>query len=113
MKEIKLEGIIYKINLVNQLTMIFHKVNLAKQSVDLINCGSKNILVVWNIALQKMLQIVYIVIYFDLILVIKEGETHLLLKDSEIGKKKGRNYEISLGITTAHIIWLKENVKLC
>ena len=27
MKEIKLEGIIYKIDLVNQLTMIFHKVN--------------------------------------------------------------------------------------
>ena len=39
MKEIKLEGIIYKIKLVNQLTMIFHKVNLAKQSVDLIQCG--------------------------------------------------------------------------
>ena len=38
MKEIKLEGIIYKIKLVNQLTMIFHKVNLAKQSVDLIQC---------------------------------------------------------------------------
>ena len=37
MKEIKLEGIIYKINLVNQLTMIFHKVNLAKQSVNLIH----------------------------------------------------------------------------
>ena len=28
-------------------------------------------------------------------------------------KKKGRNYRISLGITTEHIIWLKENVKLC
>ena len=82
MKEIKLEGIIYKINLVNQLTMIFHKVNLAKQSVDLIHCGSKIILVGWNIALRKMLHIVYIVIYFDLILVIKKGETHLLLKDS-------------------------------
>ena len=39
MKEIKLEGIIYKIKLVNQLTMIFHKVNLAKQSVYLIQCG--------------------------------------------------------------------------
>ena len=38
MKEIKLKGIIYKIKLVNQLTMIFHKVNLAKQSVDLIQC---------------------------------------------------------------------------
>jgi len=88
MKEIKLEGIIYKINLVNQLTMIFHKVNLAKQSVDLIQCGSKNFKVGWNIALPKMLHIVYIVIYFDLILVIKEGETHLLLKDLEIGKKK-------------------------
>ena len=82
MKEIKLEGIIYKINLVNQLTMIFHKVNLAKQSVDLIQCGSKIILVGCNIALRKMLHIVYIVIYFDLILVIKKGETHLLLKDS-------------------------------
>ena len=46
--------------------------------------GSKNILVGWNIALRKMLHIVYIVIYFDLLLVIKEGETHLLLKDSEI-----------------------------
>ena len=51
------------------------------------HCGSKNILVGWNIALRKMLHIVYIVIYFDLILVIKEGETHLLLKDSKIGKK--------------------------
>ena len=50
--------------------------------------GSKNILVGWNIALRKMLHIVYIVIFFDLILVIKEGETHLLLKDSEIEKKK-------------------------
>ena len=38
MKEIKLEGIIYKIKLVNQLTMIFHKVNFAKQSVNLIQC---------------------------------------------------------------------------
>ena len=35
-----------------------------------------------------MLYIVYIVIFFDLILVIKEGKTHLLLKDSKIGKKK-------------------------
>jgi len=42
-----------------------------------------------NIASRKMLHIVYIVFYFDLILVIKEGETHLLLKDLEIGKKKG------------------------
>ena len=58
MKEIKLEGIIYKIKLVNQLTMIFHKVNLAKQSIDLIQCGSKNFLVGWNIALRKMLHIV-------------------------------------------------------
>ena len=66
--------------------------------------GSKNILVGWNIALRKMLHIVYIVIFFDLILVIKEGETHLLLKDSEIGKRKGRNYRITLGIKTAHII---------
>ena len=88
MKEIKLEGIIYKINFVNQLTMIFHKVNFTKQSVDLIQCGSKNILVGWNIVLRKMLHIVYIVIFFNPILVIKEGETHLLLQDSKIGKKK-------------------------
>ena len=103
MKEIKLEGIIYKIKLVNQLTMDFHRVNLAKQSVDLIQCGSKNFLIGWNIALRKMLHIVYIVFYFNLILVINEGETHLLLKDSEIGKKR-RNYKITLGITTMHII---------
>ena len=101
-ERIKLEGIIYKINLVNQLTMIFHKVNLAKLSVNLIHSGSKNMLVGWNIALRKMLHIVYIVIFFNLILVIKEGETHLLLKDSEIGKKK--NYRITLGIIIAHII---------
>ena len=97
MKEIQLEGIIYKINLVNQLTMIFHEVNLAKQSIDLIHCGSKNILVGWNIALQKMLHIVYIVIYFDMILVIKEGKTHLLLKDLEIGKKRGEITESHWG----------------
>ena len=93
MKEIKLEGIIYKINFVNQLTMIFHKVNLTKQSVDLIQCGSKNILVGWNIVLRKMLHIVYIVIFFNPILVIKEGETHLLLQDSKIGKKKRKKEE--------------------
>ena len=58
MKEIRLEGIIYKINIVNQLTMIFHKVNLAKPSVNLIHSGSKNMLVGWNIALRKMLHIV-------------------------------------------------------
>ena len=53
MKEIKLEDIIYKINFVNQLTMIFHKVNLAKQSVDLIHCGSKKILVGWKYSITK------------------------------------------------------------
>ena len=35
------------------VTMIFHKINLAKQSVDLIYCGSKNILVGWNMIGQE------------------------------------------------------------
>ena len=36
----------------------------------------------------------HIVIFFDLILVIKEGETHLLPKDLEIGKKKRKKQKL-------------------
>ena len=39
----------------------------------------------------------HIVIFFDLIVVIKEGETHLLLKDSEIGKKEEEKLQNHVG----------------
>jgi len=46
--ETKFEEHIYKKNLVNHLSIIFHKHNLKKHGVVLIQHGLKNILIGWN-----------------------------------------------------------------
>jgi hypothetical protein len=61
-----------------------------------------------------MLHIAYIVISSNRTLENKQGETRLLLKGLETGKKKKKKrLKVMWGLTIVHIIKLGENVKHC